>query len=150
MVSAWSTAASQSTASTADELTGVSVITTGTEPFGDLDFFSELIRFSRLGVDAPDASALPPLITGEPMNSLRSPVKPSRYDQFLFDFEDIKNDLRLTCLLLLRRSAFTSQSPSTPCRAADASRSRTQRWRRLWPFRITDGNNNRNITDKIQ
>jgi hypothetical protein len=37
-----------------------------------LNLAEDLVRF---GMDTPDVSASPPLVTGEPMNSLRSPVR---------------------------------------------------------------------------
>jgi hypothetical protein len=47
---------------------------------------------------------------------LRSPVRASRYDRFFSAFLGMNNDLMMTCLLSLRRSAFTrNRHQPLPC-----------------------------------
>ena len=119
-----------------------------------LNLAGDLVRF---GMDTPDVSASPPLVTGEPMNSLRSPVRANALLTCLpIENEQIvlKNKLRTN--IFIDRSHFsfihgsragaTCQS-SQPWRAAHAV---ARRWADCDPSRITDGINNRNITDKYQ
>ncbi len=107
-----------------------------------LNLAGDLVRF---GMDTPDVSASPPLVTGEPMNSLRSPVRAyALLTRLPIEDEQIvlKNKLRTNIFIdrshcsFIRssRAGATCQSPQ-PWRAAHAV---ARRWADCDPSRITD------------